>query len=234
MIFLARARYATISIIVSPIPAIKMRNITKRFSPVLANDGVALDVLNGEVHALLGENGAGKSTLVKILYGFYQPDSGEIEVSGQETLIQSPADAQKHRIGMVFQNFTLVPALTVAENIALFLPNQSAILNVKQIAARIQAVSEKYQLSVDPLKVVRQLSVGEQQKVEVLKLLLAGAEVLILDEPTKVLVPHEIEGLFRVFEDLREDGYAVVGVDRDAARVACLDLVHLRLLVRRS
>ena len=111
---------------------------------------------------------------------------------------------------MVFQNFTLVPALTVAENIALFLPDQSAILNVKQIAARIDEVSEKYQLHVDPLKVVRQLSVGEQQKVEVLKPLLAGAKILILDEPTKVLVPHEIEGLFRVFEDLRKDGYAIL------------------------
>ena len=154
-------------------PAIGMRNITKRFGTVLANDRVALDVFNGEVHALLGENGAGKSTLVKILYGFYQADSGEILIDGQESRIRSPADAQKHRIGMVFQNFTLVPALTVAENIALFLPDQSPILNVKQIAARIDEVSEKYQLQVDPLKAVRRPSVGEQQKKEVHKLILA-------------------------------------------------------------
>jgi ABC-type uncharacterized transport system ATPase subunit len=191
-------------------PLIELRGITKRFGSVVANAQVDLDVVGGEVHALLGENGAGKSTLVKILYGFYQADAGEISVNGKPTHIRTPADAQKLNIGMVFQNFTLVPALTVAENIALFLPDLGPVLDLREIAARIEETSRRYHLQVNPWTPVRQLSVGEQQKVEVLKLLLAGARFLILDEPTRVLVPHEIEGLFQIFEDLRRDGYAIV------------------------
>ena len=191
-------------------PLVALRGITKTFPNVVANDKVDLDIYRGEVHALLGENGAGKSTLVKILYGFYQADAGEISVRGKPIRIRTPADAQKLNIGMVFQNFTLVPALTVAENIALFLPDLDSVPDMKQIASRIEEISERYHLQVNPWTTVRQLSVGEQQKVEVLKLLLAGARILILDEPTRVLVPHEIEGLFRVFEDLCRDGYAIV------------------------
>ena len=209
-----------------PEPMVTMRGITKSFPGVLANHHVDLDVYGGEVHALLGENGAGKSTLMKVLYGFYRADSGEIRLRGQPVRIHSPHDARQLRIGMVFQNFTLIPALTVAENIALFLPHLPALLNKAQIAARIEEVSRRYGLEVAPSAEVRQLSIGEQQKVEVLKLLLADAQVLILDEPTRVLAPHEIEALFQVFASLRHDGYAVVFITHKLHEVlACADRI---------
>jgi len=207
-------------------PMLILRGITKSFPGVLANDHVDLDVYGGEVHALLGENGAGKSTLMKVLYGFYRADSGEIRLRGQPVHIRSPHDARQLRIGMVFQNFTLISALTVAENIALFLPHLPALLNKAQIAARIEEVSRRYGLEVEPSAEVRQLSIGEQQKVEVLKLLLADAQVLILDEPTRVLAPHEIEALFQVFASLRHDGYAVIFITHKLHEVlACADRI---------
>jgi simple sugar transport system ATP-binding protein len=210
----------------TPEPLIKLREITKRFSGVIANDNVAIDIYGGEVHALLGENGAGKSTLVKILYGFYQADSGEIRFKGTVTRVQSPHDARKLRIGMVFQDFTLIPAMTVFENIALFLPDLGAILNKKQIVRRIEEVSERYQLRVKPGAPVWQLSVGDRQKIELLKLLLADTRTLIFDEPTKVLVPHEVEGLFTIFTNLRRDGYAIVFITHKLTEVlACADRI---------
>ena len=191
-------------------PFILLQAITKKFPGVLANDQVNLEILRGEVHALLGENGAGKSTLMKILYGFYRADSGEIFQNGRPIQIRSPHDARKFRIGMVFQDFIQIPALTVAENIALFLPNLPFLLSRANLFRRIDEISKRYNLTVDPAAQVGQLSIGERQKVELLKLLLADAQVLIFDEPTRSLAPHEIEGLFRVFANLRRDGYALI------------------------
>jgi ABC-type uncharacterized transport system ATPase subunit len=187
-----------------------MRGISKQFPGVLANDQVDLDIYSSEIHALLGENGAGKSTLMKILYGFYRSDSGKVLMNNQLVTIQSPCDARRLRIGMVFQDLNLIPAFSVAENIALFLPDLEPVLNHKKISHRIQEISERYDLQVNPKTLVAQLSIGEQQKVEILKLLLSDARLLILDEPTRVLAPHEVKGLFRVLSRLKQDGYAIV------------------------
>lgn len=191
-------------------PLISMRGINKTFADVKANDQIDLDIYASEVLALLGENGAGKSTLVKILYGFYQADSGTIEQHGSPINIQSPHDAREQNIGMVFQNFNLIPAFTVAENIALFFPDLDPIVDLKHISQEIERISERFNLQVDPAALVMDLSVGDQQKVEILKLLLSDARLLILDEPTRVLAPHEIEALFKVLDSLRADGYAIV------------------------
>lgn len=209
-----------------PAPLVSLRGITKRFPNVVANDSVDLDLFPGEVHALLGENGAGKSTLMKILYGFYSADSGSIAVDGEEAHIGSPLDARKLRIGMVFQTFTLIPAMTVAENIALYLPDLPVVLDSRRIAEQIDELGEQYHLDVDPHSPVRDIAIGDQQKVEVLKLLVGRARVLIFDEATRVLAPHEIEGLFRIFEELKADGYAIVFITHKLREVlTCADRI---------
>ena len=203
-----------------------MREIVKTFPGVVANDRIDFDIYRSEIHALLGENGAGKSTLMKILYGFYDVDAGQILLDGQAVEINSPADARAQQIGMVFQNFTLIPALSVAENIALFLPNLSPLVDLKEISRQIEAKSEHYGLMVDPNAMVYELSIGEQQKVEILKLILSNSRLLILDEPTRVLAPHEVDALFQVLFSMRQDGYAIIMITHKIKEVLeCADRI---------
>src|SRR3970282_1545261 len=165
------------------ISSLEMRGIVKRFPGVLANDPVNFDVLSGEVHALLGENGAGKSTLMRILYGLYQPSSGQIRLNGRLVEIRRPADSIRLGIGMIHQHFMLVPSLTVAENVALGLPStQGPLTDLGKVSRRILELAEVYGLQVDPAVPVWQLAVGEQQRVEIVKALYRGAALLILDE----------------------------------------------------
>lgn len=191
-------------------PLITLRGITKSFGKLVANDHIDLDVHSGEIHALLGENGAGKSVLMKILYGFYRADAGEILLDEKPVSIQTPHDARNLHIGMVFQSLNLIPVFNVWENIALFLSDLKPVLDYKRVEQRILETSEKYNLKVEPHKLVSQISMGDQQKVEILKLLLSDARVLILDEPTHVLAPHEVEAFFKVLDSLRKDGYAII------------------------
>jgi len=202
-----------------PAPAIEMRGITKRFPGVLANDAVDFEVAPGEIHALLGENGAGKSTLMKVLYGFYQPDAGEIRVRGVQCRFRAPRDALERGLGMVFQQFMLVPSLTVAENVVLSLPPDGFRLNQRRAAAEIRTLAVRYGMAVEPGVRVWQLSVGEQQRVEILKLLVRGAEFLILDEPTSVLTPPEIRDLFGTLRRLSAEGRAVVIITHKLSEV---------------
>ncbi len=207
---------------------ISMQGISKRFPGVLANDSINLHIYDSEIHALLGENGAGKSTLMKILYGFYRADAGQILHKGEPYAIKSPQDARAIHIGMVFQELNLIPALSVAENIALFLPDLPGILKTKEISERITEISKRYNLQVNPHALVSQLSIGEQQKVEILKLLLSDARLMILDEPTRVLAPHEVDALFNVLARLREDGYAIILITHKLKEVlTCADRITI-------
>ena len=207
-------------------PLLEARGISKQYGAVHANEGVDLALWGGEVHALLGENGAGKSTLSKILYGFTRPDAGALRFDGRPVELRSPRDARRLGIGMVFQNFMLIPALSVLENVALFLAELPAVIRRDVVAARLRELGERFGLRVDPGAPLRQLSVGDRQKVEILKLLLAGARVLIFDEPTKVLAPHEVDGLFRVFAELRAEGYAILFITHKLREVlACADRI---------
>jgi len=209
-------------------PLIALRGITKSFPGVTANNHVDLDIYSGEVHALLGENGAGKSVLMKILYGFYHADAGQILLNGVPVSIQSPHDARKMGIGMVFQDLNLIPVFSVAENIALFLPNLKAVLKPKEIDRNIIEISDRYNLKVDPHALVSQISIGEQQKVEILKLLISDARLLILDEPTRVLAPHEVAALFVVLDNLRKDGYAIILITHKMKEVLeCADRISV-------
>ena len=191
--------------------AIELRDIVKRFPGVVANDGVNLTVRTGTIHAIVGENGAGKSTLMKTLYGAHRPDEGTVVVDGTERHFRSPADAIEAGIGMVFQHFMLAENFTVWENIVLGQePGTPVMLDVKGARRRITELAERYGLDVDPDELVADLGVGEKQRVEILKVLYRGARILILDEPTAVLVPHEVEELFSSLRDLTEHGATVI------------------------
>jgi general nucleoside transport system ATP-binding protein len=189
--------------------AIEMRGITKRFDTVIANDQVDFALEQGEIHALLGENGAGKTTLMRILYGLYHADEGEIRVFGNPVHITAPAHALQNGIGMVTQHFTLVPTLTVAENIALGY-TKSFRIHMPDLEQSVAEAARKFGVQVQPGALVRHLSVGERQRVEILKALYRNVKVLILDEPTAVLVPQEVDDLFDSLKNLRETGLSVV------------------------
>jgi simple sugar transport system ATP-binding protein len=192
-------------------PLLELRGITKRFPGVVANDHVDLDLRKGEVHALLGENGAGKSTLMNILYGLYHADEGEILIDGKPVRMGSTRDAIDAGIGMVHQHFMLIPVMTVAENIVLAVePHKGPFLDLDEAEGRVRDLSQRYGLVVDPTARVERISVGQQQRVEILKALFRGAEILILDEPTAVLTPQEAGELFAIIRSLTEQGKSVI------------------------
>jgi len=191
---------------------LELRGITKTFPGVLANDNVNLALEQGEIHALLGENGAGKTTLMNILYGLYKPDKGEILVQGQKVDIEDPNDAIARGIGMVHQHFMLIPVMTVTENVMLGVePTRNGIfLDKTKVAKHIREISKQYGLEVDPDAYVKDLPVGIQQRVEIIKVLYRQADILILDEPTAVLTPQEVEGLFKILQTLIDAGKSII------------------------
>ncbi len=197
-----------------------MRGIVKRFPGVLANDHVNFHLRRGEIHGLLGENGAGKSTLMNVLAGLYKPDSGSILVAGQPQTFASPRDAIKAGIGMVHQHFMLVPSQTVTENVLLGLEEPRFFMRLSEYDAKIAELGERFGLKVDPRAKIWQLSVGEQQRVELLKMLYRGANVLIMDEPTAVLAPQEIEGLFETLRAMTRQGKSVIFISHKLQEVS--------------
>jgi general nucleoside transport system ATP-binding protein len=214
-------------------PALELRGITKRFGPVVANDGIDFDLRPGEVHALLGENGAGKSTLMSILYGLYNPDEGEVLVNGKPVAVDSPSKAIELGIGMVHQHFMLVPVMTVTENIVLGgEPRRGALLDRREGARQVRELSERYGLAVDPEAVVEDITVGAQQRVEILKTLYREARILVLDEPTAVLTAQETADLFEVLRALRDDGVAIVFISHKLGEV--LEIADRVTVLRRG
>ncbi|MEO0822103.1 MAG: ATP-binding cassette domain-containing protein, partial [Pseudomonadota bacterium] len=199
-------------------PLIEARGLGRRFGDVTALADVSLAIRPGERHALIGENGAGKSTLVKILYGVLEPGAGEVLWEGEPVRVSSPAQARALGIGMVFQHFSVFEALTVAENIALSVPD----LDLGGIAERIEALAETYGLALDPRRPVHTLSAGEKQRVEILRCLLQEPRLLVLDEPTSVLTPQEAEVLFAALERLSEEGCAILYISHKLGEVRAL------------
>jgi general nucleoside transport system ATP-binding protein len=215
-------------------PVLEMRGITKRFPGIVANDDVSLDVRKGEVHALLGENGAGKSTLMNILYGLYKPDEGEIRLQGKPAVFTSAKDAIRAGIGMVHQHFMLIPVMTVAENIVLGIePVRDGVLLDERVAEeRVRELSKQYGLAVDPTALIADITVGQQQRVEILKALYRGAEILILDEPTAVLTPQEATELFAIVRSLRADGKSIIFISHKLNEV--LEIADRITVLRRG
>jgi len=208
-------------------PRLALHEISKRFQTVVANDGISFSVAPGQVHALLGENGAGKSTLVKIIYGVLQADEGQILWDGQPVAIDSPHRARAQGIGMVFQHFSLFEAMTVLENIALGLDNAP---DLKALADRIVTVSQKYGLPLDPGREIHTLSVGERQRVEIVRCLLQNPKLLIMDEPTSVLTPQEVERLFVTLRQLSDEGCSILYISHKLQEIK--DLCHHATVLR--
>ena len=194
------------------LPVLEMRGMTKRFPGIVANDQIDLDLLPGEVHALLGENGAGKSTLMNVLYGLYKPDEGQVLVGGRPVSFGSAKDAIASGIGMVHQHFMLIPVMTVAENIVLGTePTESGmLLDYREARQRVREIADTFGFAVDPDARIRDITVGQQQRVEILKALYRRADILILDEPTAVLTPQEATELFGILKNLRNEGMSII------------------------
>ncbi|MCD2171346.1 ABC transporter ATP-binding protein [Rhizobium sp. C4] len=201
------------------IARLELKSITKRFPGVLANDQVSFSVLPGEIHALLGENGAGKSTLVKMIYGIMQPDGGEIRWNGERIVVPNPKAARKLGIGMVFQHFSLFEAMTVLENIAL---GMDAKIPARELEARIKEVMSQYGLKLEPHRIVSTLSVGERQRIEIVRALLLNPKLLIMDEPTSVLTPQEVEQLFIVLRKLASEGCSILYISHKLHEIKAL------------
>jgi simple sugar transport system ATP-binding protein len=219
---------------VAEAPVVEMRGITKRFPGIVADDRVDFDVRRSEVHALLGENGAGKSTLMNMLYGLYKPDEGEIVVNGESVTFSSARDAIEHGIGMVHQHFMLIPVMTVAENIVLGTEprREGVLLDYGAAIERVRDISRRYGLAVDPDATIEQIGVGQQQRVEILKALYRGADVLILDEPTAVLTPQEAGELFEIVKSLRESGKSLIFISHKLNEV--LEIADRVTVLRRG
>lgn len=212
---------------------LELHGITKRFPGVLANDKVDITLREGKILALLGENGAGKSTLMNILYGLYKPDEGRIVVRGEQVEINGPNDAIARGIGMVHQHFMLVPVMTVTENVMLGVEpvKNGLFLDKEKVAAKIREISDQYGLEVDPHAYIKDLPVGIQQRVEIIKVLYRSADILILDEPTAVLTPQEVEGLFKIIQSLIEKGKSIIFITHKLKEVMSVadDITVLRL-----
>ena len=205
------------------IQRLEMRGIVKRFPGVLANDHVDFDVNAGEIHALLGENGAGKSTLMRQLYGLYRPDEGQILINGEPVVFHSPADAIRAGVGMIHQHFMLVSTLTVTENVALGLKStREPRLDLDRVAKRVEELSKIYGMKIDPSAYVWQLAVGEQQRVEIMKALYRGASLIVLDEPTAVLTPQEVDDLFVTFRRMAHEGHALIFISHKLHEVMAI------------
>ena len=213
---------------------LELRGITKRFPGVLANDRVDLDLERGEVHALLGENGAGKSTLMNILYGLYTPDAGTIRVRGEEVRMSSPGEAIDRGIGMVHQHFMLIPVMTVAENIVLAVePTKGGVLlDYAGAESRVRELADSFGFAIDPSALVGDITVGQQQRVEILKALYRKADILILDEPTAVLTPQEAVELFRILRKLVSDGMSIIFISHKLNEV--LEIADRITVLRRG
>src|SRR5437899_1736477 len=211
-----------------------MRGIRKEFPSIVANDDVDLDVRQGEVHALLGENGAGKSTLMNVLYGLYKPDDGEILMQGKPVVFGSAKDAIRAGIGMVHQHFMLIPVMTVAENIVLGIEpvREGVLLDERAAERRVVELSKQFGLAVDPAALIADITVGQQQRVEILKALYRGAEILILDEPTAVLTPQEATELFGIVRSLRADGKSIIFISHKLNEV--LEIADRITVLRRG
>ncbi|MGB2874858.1 MAG: ABC transporter ATP-binding protein [Gaiellaceae bacterium] len=215
-------------------PVLELRGITKRFPGIVANDRIDFDLRRGEVHALLGENGAGKSTLMNVLYGLYQPDEGEIRIKGEPVRFHSPKDAIERGIGMVHQHFMLIPVMTVAENIILATEPTTAriILDYRAARERVRVLSERFKFAIDPDARVENITVGQQQRVEILKALYRQADILILDEPTAVLTPQEADELFAILRSLTEQGMSVIFISHKLNEV--LSIADRTTVLRRG